>query len=113
MLHFTVVGLDLYGLAVVPGTTWQVPEHLFPLPRRGMGAVRSQRGSGMSVAKIVELNAASPKGFDDAMKICIERASQTLSGVKGAWIQDQSVIVVDGKITEFRVNLKVTFLLEN
>ena len=66
----------------------------------------------MSVAKIVEINAASPKGFEDAMNIGIERASKTLSGVKGAWIQDQSVIIEDGKIKEYRVNMKVTFLLE-
>jgi flavin-binding protein dodecin len=66
----------------------------------------------MSVAKIVEINAASSKGFDDAMKIGIERASKTLSGIKGAWIQEQNVIVEDGKIKEYRVNMKVTFLLE-
>ena len=66
----------------------------------------------MGVAKIVELNAASPKGFEDAMKIGIERASKTLSGIKGAWIQEQNVIVEDGKIKEYRVNMKVTFLLE-
>ena len=66
----------------------------------------------MGVAKIVELNAASPKGFEDAMKVGIERASKTLSGIKGAWIQEQNVIVEDGKIKEYRVNMKVTFLLE-
>jgi flavin-binding protein dodecin len=66
----------------------------------------------MSVAKVVEINSASPKGFEDAMKIGIERASKTLSGIKGAWIQEQNVIVEDGKIKEYRVNMKVTFLLE-
>jgi flavin-binding protein dodecin len=66
----------------------------------------------MSVAKIVEINAASPKGFEDAMIIGIERASKTLTGIKGAWVQEQNVIVEDGKIKEYRVNMKVTFLLE-
>jgi flavin-binding protein dodecin len=66
----------------------------------------------MSVAKIVEINAASPKGFEDAMNIGIERASKTLTGIKGAWVQEQNVIVEDGKIKEYRVNMKVTFLLE-
>jgi flavin-binding protein dodecin len=65
----------------------------------------------MSVAKIVEINAASPKGFEDAMATGIERASKTLTGIKGAWVQEQTVIVEDGKIKEFRVNLKVTFIL--
>jgi hypothetical protein len=67
----------------------------------------------MSVAKVVEINAASSKGFEDAMKLGIERASKTLSGVKGAWVQEQNVIVEDGKIKEYRVNMKVTFLLED
>jgi len=66
----------------------------------------------MSVAKVVEINAASSKGFEDAMKIGIERASKTLSGVKGAWVQEQNVIIEDGKIKEYRVNMKITFLLE-
>ncbi len=66
----------------------------------------------MSVAKVVEINATSSKGFEDAMKIGIERASKTLSGVKGAWVQEQNVIIEDGKIKEYRVNMKITFLLE-
>ena len=66
----------------------------------------------MNVAKVVEINAASSKGFEDAMTIGIERASKTLSGVKGAWVQEQNVIVEDGKIKEYRVNMKVTVLLE-
>ena len=67
----------------------------------------------MSVAKVVEINAASPKGFEDAMNIGIERASKTLTGIKGAWVQEQNVIVENGKIKEYRVNMKVTFLLED
>ncbi len=67
----------------------------------------------MSVAKVVEINAASPQGFEDAMKNGIERASKTLTGIKGAWVQEQNVIVENGKIKEYRVNMKVTFLLED
>jgi len=66
----------------------------------------------MSVAKIVEINAAAPQGFEDAMKNGIERASKTLTGIKGAWVQEQNVIVENGKIKEYRVNMKITFLLE-
>jgi len=67
----------------------------------------------MSVAKVVEINAASPQGFEDAMKNGIERASKTLTGIKGAWVQEQNVIVENEKIKEYRVNMKVTFLLED
>lgn len=67
----------------------------------------------MSVAKVVEILASSPNGFDDAVKTGIERASKTLDGIKGAWVKDQQVVVVDGKVTEFRVALKVTFVLHD
>ncbi len=75
-------------------------------------AAKRQRGSGMSVAKLVEINAASPKGFDDAMKVGIERASKTLSGITGARLQEQHDSVEDGKIKQYRVNMQGTFLLE-
>lgn len=66
----------------------------------------------MSVAKVTEIIASSPVSFDDAMKQGIARATKTLQGVTGAWIQDQKVSIRDGKITEYRVNLKVTFILK-
>ena len=106
------MGLDLDGFAVASGAAYRVPVHFTASRLAAGGAVKNQRGSGMSVAKVVEINAASSKGFEDAMKIGIERASKTLSGVKGAWVQEQNVIVEDGKIKEYRVNMKVTFLLE-
>lgn len=65
----------------------------------------------MSVARVTEITAASKKGFDDAIKIGVERASKTLKNVEGAWVQDQKVVVKNGKIVEFRVNMKVTFIL--
>jgi len=68
--------------------------------------------SGLHVGKVVEISAASTKSFEDAIAMGITRASKTLKNVQGAWIKEQKVIVKDGKIAEFRVDLKVTFILE-
>ncbi|HEX8961003.1 MAG TPA: dodecin family protein [Geobacteraceae bacterium] len=65
----------------------------------------------MSVARVTEITAASKKSFDDAVNIGIDRANKTLKNVKGAWIQEQKVEVENGKIVEYRVNMKVTFVL--
>ncbi len=65
----------------------------------------------MPVARVTEIWASSPNSFEDAVRVGVERANKTLRNVKGAWVQDQKVAVEDGKITEFRVNLKVTFIL--
>ncbi|MBA2485753.1 MAG: dodecin family protein [Nitrospirota bacterium] len=67
----------------------------------------------MSVARVTEIIAASPKSFEDAVLIGVARANKTLQNVKSAWIEDQKVQIVDGKITEFRVALKVTFVLKD
>lgn len=67
----------------------------------------------MSVAKVTEIIASSDKSFDDAVKKGIKRASNTLSGVRSAWVQDQQVKVDDGKVTEYRVTMKVTFVLKD
>lgn len=67
----------------------------------------------MSVAKVTEIIASSKNGFDDAVEKGIKRASKTLKGITGAWVQDQQVVVKDGKITEYRVNMKVTFILKD
>lgn len=67
----------------------------------------------MSVAKVTEIIASSDKSFDDAVKKGIKRASKTLSGVRSAWVQDQQVKVDDGKVTEYRVTMKVTFVLKD
>lgn len=66
----------------------------------------------MSVARVTEITASSTKSFEDAIKVGIERANQTLSNVKGAWVQEQKVKVENGRIVAFRVNLKVTFVLK-
>ncbi len=66
----------------------------------------------MAVARVTEIIASSVKGFDDAVRVGMRRATKTLKKVKGAWIKDQSVVVdAKGKITEYRVKLKVTFVL--
>ena len=65
----------------------------------------------MSVARVTEITAASPDGFQDAVKIGIARAVKTLQNVKGAWIQDQEIRVNGDKIVEYRVHMKVTFIL--
>jgi len=65
----------------------------------------------MSVARVTELIAASPNSFDDAIKAGIKRAAKTLQNVKGAWVQDQELVLDDGNIKEYRVHLKITFVL--
>jgi hypothetical protein len=65
----------------------------------------------MAVAKVIELTASSNKSFEDAIEQGIKRASKTLDNVEGAWVQEQKVVVKRGKIAEYRVNMKVTFVL--
>ncbi len=66
----------------------------------------------MSVAKIIEISASSKTSFDDAITSGIAKASQTVKHIEGAWVEDQKVKVENGKVTEYRVKLKVTFVLE-
>ena len=66
----------------------------------------------MSVARVTEITSSSPTSFVDAVERGVERASKTLKNVKGAWVQDQTVTVENGRIAEYRVNMKVTFVLE-
>jgi flavin-binding protein dodecin len=67
----------------------------------------------MSVAKITEIQSSSTKGFDDAVKTGIKRADETLRNVRGAWIKSQQVVVEKGKVVEYRVLMKVTFVLDD
>lgn len=67
----------------------------------------------MSVARVTEIKSSSIKSFDDAVKDGVARASKTLKNIKSAWVENQEVIVDNGKITEYRVQLKVTFVLED
>ncbi len=65
----------------------------------------------MSVAKVTEIISSSTKSFDDAVENGIKRASKTLKGINGAWVADQKVTVEDGTVSEYRVVLRVTFVL--
>ena len=65
----------------------------------------------MAVARVTEITASSNKSFEDALNVGVKRACETLKNVEGAWVQDQKVIIKDGKIVEYRVNMKVTFIL--
>lgn len=67
----------------------------------------------MTVARVTEITASSEKSFEDAVETGIARAVKTLKHVTGAWIQEQKVIVEDGRIAAFRVNMKVTFILKD
>ena len=66
----------------------------------------------MSVAKVMEITSTSSKGFQDALEKGIKKASKSVRNIKGAWIQDQEVVVEDGKVTEYRVSMKVTFVID-
>ncbi len=67
----------------------------------------------MSVAKVTEIISSSTKSFDDAISNGIKRASKTLKGITGAWVSDQKLSVKNGKISEYRVVMKVTFILKD
>ena len=68
----------------------------------------------MSIARVTEIKASSTKSFDDAIKAGVARAHKTLKNVKSAWIENQEVLVDEnGHINEYRVQMKVTFILED
>ena len=66
----------------------------------------------MSVARITEITASSDKNFEDAVQKGINRAAQTIQNITGAWVESQKVTIKDGKIDQYRVNMKVTFVLK-
>jgi dodecin len=67
----------------------------------------------MSVAKVTELSAVSEESFEDAINQAVTRATRTLRGVEGAWVKDMNVMIQNNNITGYKVNLEVTFLLED
>ncbi len=67
----------------------------------------------MSIAKVSEISCTSPTSFEDAVTKGIERASKTLRNVRSAWVKEQQVRCDNGRITEYQVNLMVTFILED
>ncbi|HRK76991.1 MAG TPA: dodecin family protein [Thiobacillus sp.] len=66
----------------------------------------------MSIAKTIEVTASSEKGFDDAIKLGVAKAAESLENITGAWVMDQSVKVKKGKVAEYSVRMKLTFVLK-
>jgi dodecin len=66
----------------------------------------------MSIARVVEISSTSTKSFEDAIVQGIDRANKTLRNVKSAWVKEQEAEVNDGKVVAYKVNLKVTFVLD-
>jgi dodecin len=66
----------------------------------------------MTIAKVSEITATSTKSFDDAIERGVKRASKTLKNLASAWVADQEVTIESGKVTGYRVRLRVTFILE-
>jgi flavin-binding protein dodecin len=67
----------------------------------------------MTVASVTEISAASPEGFEAAIREGIERANKTLRNIQSAWVKDMNVLIEDGQIRAYKVNLLVTFVLED
>ena len=67
----------------------------------------------MSIAKITEVTAQSPDGFDQAIRHGIERINQSLRNVQSVWIKDQEIVLHDGSVRAYRVTMKITFVLED
>ena len=84
-------------------------------PRRGGGTRIGQsptEEAAMSVAKVIEITASSPTSFAEAAKTGIAKAAETVHGIKGAWIAEESVVVENDQVTEFRVTMRVSFVLD-
>ncbi len=79
------------------------------MPGRQSG---EERSAVMSVAKVIEITSASSESFEDAIRQGIAKASETVRDIKGAWVSQQTVKVENNTVVEFRVDLKVTFVLE-
>ena len=67
----------------------------------------------MTIARTTEVTSSSEKSFEDAIKKGVKRYAKTIDNVEGAWIKEQKVVVNDGEITEYRVTMKVTFILKD
>jgi dodecin len=66
----------------------------------------------MSIARVTELSAISEQGFEDAIQQAVSRATKTLRGVEGCWVKDMNVMIEDGNIVGYKVNVEITFVLE-
>ena len=66
-----------------------------------------------TVARVTEINATSPNGFEDAIKVGVDRASATLRNITSAWVKDQRVEISEGAILNYQVNMLITFVLDD
>lgn len=67
----------------------------------------------MSVAKVIELSSSSPKGIEDAVQTGLSKVAETVKNIKGAWVNDIKVLTdADGRVTEWRVNMRVNFVVD-
>jgi flavin-binding protein dodecin len=66
----------------------------------------------MSVGKVIEISATSAEGFEDAVRVGLAKAAETVRDIRGAWVKEQMVRVEGGQVVEYRVDMKVTFVLE-
>ncbi len=78
-----------------------------------MLAVYIERSGDMPVAKVAEISATSEEGFEDAIKSGVQRAGRTLDNIQGAWIKELNVDIENGSVSRFRVDMKVTFVLND
>jgi flavin-binding protein dodecin len=100
------VALAVYSRWGIPDPTAIKQSEIYFKPNR--------RSPSMPVAKVSEIIASSTKSFDDAIKVGVARAHKTLRNIKSAWVQNQQVKVDDeGQIKEYRVQLKITFAVED
>jgi flavin-binding protein dodecin len=67
----------------------------------------------MTIARVTELSAISEQGFEDAIQQAVSRATKTLRGVEGCWVKDMNVMIEDGNIVGYKVNVEITFQLED
>ena len=67
----------------------------------------------MTVARVTEISATNPESFEAAINEGVNRATSTLRGVEGAWVKDMNVMIENGNITGYKVNLAVTFVMED
>ncbi|MFW5444313.1 MAG: dodecin family protein [Methylococcaceae bacterium] len=67
----------------------------------------------MSIARVTEISSSSSKGFDDAIEKGIKRAAKTIRNIEGAWVKDQKMVIKKNKITEYRVIMKISFVIDN
>jgi flavin-binding protein dodecin len=76
------------------------------------GKLECKEAHAMSIARVTELSATSQTGFEDAINQAVARATKTLRGVEGAWVKDMNVLIEDGNIVGYKVNVEITFVLE-